>query len=190
MRLAFLGLLAVLALSPGLLAREKSAWANVEKLRPGTPIFVVLQNGQELRGELEAVDANGLRLTTLDRRGALIASNYRVDRTSIRKIVRFRRPKLPNPGKWMLIGTLAGGAFGATAGAIHNASHKGDAVPWPITGLAGAGVGFFGSCVVLAGVGATDSAILIFRHSATVYEAKSTGSQPTPTPSEFAAALP
>src|SRR5205823_8727732 len=77
MRRVLVSLLAILSCVPGLSARDKSDWANVQKLKPGTPVAILLSAGEELRGYLEAADASGLRLTWLDRNGTLIASSHR-----------------------------------------------------------------------------------------------------------------
>ena len=173
MRRVLVSLLAILSCVPGLSARDKSDWANVQKLKPGTPVAILLSAGEELRGYLEAADASGLRLTWLDRNGTLIASSHHVDRMSVRKIIRSRHSKLPqDPGRIMVVSTVAGGAVGATSGAIYDATHYNNA-HWLTGGLAGAGIGFLGSCVVLGGIGVIEGSVQLFHHSVVVYEDRS-----------------
>ena len=170
MRRVVVLLLSILVLIPKLSARNKSDWANVQLLKPGTPVTISLWAGYQLRGTLEAVNDSGLSLTWLDAKGNLIQSSYHVDRASVRKIVRFRHPKLPqDPGRIMLIATVAGAAVGATAGGIDDATDH-NSGRWFTGGLGGAGIGFFGSCVVLGGIGATKGGIMLFHRSTVVYE--------------------
>jgi len=111
-------LFAVLFIAPGLSARSKSDWANVEKLKPGSTVLIVLSSGEELRGRLDGADDARLWLTKMDRRNIRGGSRQSVDRASVRKIVRFRQPRLPDAGKWMFASTLAGGAIGVVSGAM------------------------------------------------------------------------
>jgi hypothetical protein len=172
MRRVLVSLLAILFSVPGLSARDKSDWANVQKLKPGTPIAILLWAGEQLRGHLKAADASGLRLTWLDWNGTLISPAHYVDRMFVRKIVRFRHSKLPqDPGRIIIISTVAGGAVGATSGAIYDATHHNNA-HWLTGGLAGAGIGFLGSCVVLGGIGVIEGSVELFHHSVVVYEEK------------------
>jgi hypothetical protein len=68
----------------------------------------------------------------------------------------------------MRTGVLGGGAIGLTGGAIYDIAHHED-YHWFTGGLGGAGVGFFASCAVLAGVGVVDVVKLIHHHTL-VYE--------------------
>jgi len=167
-------LLAIFCFATESSARDKSDWANVEKLKLGSKIVVWLWNGEELRGELEAVNATGLRLLPLDLRGAMTGPRRQLDRGSVHKIARVHHANPPDAGKWMLTAAVAGAAIGATGGAIYDGTHHGESYHWFTAGLGGAGVGFFGSCVVLAGMGAREAGITIFRHTVVVYEDKDT----------------
>ena len=60
---------------------------------------------------------------------------------------------------------MIGGAVGATAGAIQDAT-QGNNGRVLTKGLGGAGMGFFGSCAALAGVGV----VATVRHDKFVYE--------------------
>ena len=154
----------VLLLAAGAYARSKHDWQHVEKLKPGTPILIALWNGRLVNGSVEAVGPASLRIDTADPEiGVGSLEEFRQE--DIRRIVRMR-PNLPDPERWMLIGTLAGVGVGPTSGAIYDAAHH-ENYHWFTGGLAGAGIGFFGSCAVLAGVGVFD---LFHHHDRLVYE--------------------
>ena len=161
----------VLVLAPDLLARDKHSWEQVEKLKPGSPVLVGLWSGEILSGHVVTVSPAGVRLSpyypvTI---GTQLAE---IGRATIRRIVLVRHKKLPDPGPWMLTGALVGGGVGATAGAIHDATHHDGSGPhWVTGGLGGAGLGFFGSCVVLTGVGVAE----LFHYNRIVYEDGHTG---------------
>lgn len=68
----------------------------------------------------------------------------------------------------MTIGAVAGGAIGVGTGAIGDAKH-GNNGRWLVDGFAGAVLGFFASCAVLAGVAVVHAAQLP-RHTKVIYE--------------------
>jgi len=168
MRYAIAILLVTLSgFAPALSAKDKSDWVNVQKLQPGTPVLLLLSSGEQLHGTLDVVENAGLRLTMLNRTNNSIGPSRQVDRTSIRKLVRFRRPKLMDSGFWILAGTMAGGAIGATSGAIYDGTHHDNKTHWLSEGLGGTAIGFLASCAAVAGA---DTFVLLFRHSTVVYE--------------------
>ena len=169
-------LFALLFIAPGLSARSKSDWANVEKLKPGTLVQVLLWNGEKLRGRLDGADDAGLWLTKMDRRNIRGGPRANVDRASVRKVVRFRQPSLPDVGKWMFAGTLAGGVIGVVSGAIYDGIHHSNELHWLTGGLGGAGAGFFASCLVLTGVLMTEMVVEMIHPRTLVYEAQHTSS--------------
>ena len=157
-------LLAILSFTPAVFAKSKYNWNHVEKLKPGTAILISLWNGRLINGSVDAVGPASLRIDTADP-DLGVGSLEELNQADIRRIVRIR-PNLPDPERWMLIGTLAGGGVGLTSGAIYDAAHH-ENYHWFTGGLAGAGLGFFGSCAILAGVGVVD----LFRdHNRLVYE--------------------
>jgi hypothetical protein len=172
MRKAIAVLLLVLLLAPELPARNKSEWEEVEKLKPRTPLVIFLWSGEELHGRLITVSDTGLHLSTPGRISPGAGGVLEVERTSIHRIKRLCEPKLPNPGRWMVTSTLAGGAIGLTAGAISDGTHGVNNGGWIKGGLGGAGIGFFASCAVLAGIGAGDLTVQLFHRSSLVYEDK------------------
>ena len=177
MRRTLTALLIVLLLVPDLPARTNHGWENVKKVKPGTPIQILLWTGDDVRGELDEVSDTGLRLYTADRTAPQTTRERDVDRKNIRRIAVIRHENLPDSGHWMRVGALTGAAVGAAAGGIQGA-RQGNNGRWILGGLAGALLGFFASCAVLAAV---DTAKLAQgqRHAKVIYEAK----EPPPPPS-------
>jgi hypothetical protein len=163
-------LLIVLLLAPELPARTNRDWENVKKLKPGTIVQIWLWSGDILSGEVDAVSDAGLQLATADRSAPQANWLRQVDRTTIRRIVRFRQPNLPNSNKWMITGAVGGGAIGVTAGAIADLK-QGSNYHWFEGALGGAGMGFLFSCAALAAVGSVDLAQGL-RRGRVVYEDK------------------
>jgi hypothetical protein len=165
MRKAFVVLLAVLSFTSGLFAKSNHDWKRAEKLKPGTAVLISLWNGRLISGSIEAVGPATLRIDTADPEVG-VGSWEEFDRANIRRIVRMRQKNLPDPERWMLIGTLVGGGVGFTSGAIYDVAHH-ENYHWLTGGFGGAVLGFFGSSAILAGVGVFD----LFRHHGTlVYE--------------------
>jgi repressor LexA len=122
----------------------------------------MLWSGEDLTGRFSSATNSALVLTLT----GTIGSPRTIDRANIRRVVRIRRPSLPDPGKWMIVGAVAGGAIGATSGAIRDANHHQNNGGWFIGGLSGARLGFLGSCAALAGVGT----VALFRYNIVVYQ--------------------
>ena len=170
MRKVLATMFAVLLFAPALFARAKQGWEHVEKLKPGTPVLISLWSGETISGRVATVRPTELQLKTADPEDIGIYQLQEFGRAKIRRVVRLRRPNLPNPERWMLTGALIEGGVGLT-GAIHDVTHH-DNYNWFTGGLAGSALGFFGSCAVLAGVGVVE---LFHHHSTMVYEAKRIG---------------
>jgi hypothetical protein len=168
MRRTLAALLIALSLAPGLPARNNDDWENVKKLKHGTDVEISLWSGENLNGKIEDVNNTGLQLTAADRSGPGIGWLRDVDRASIRTVVRFRRPYLPDGKRWMVTGAVGGGLIGVTAGAVSDAEH-GNNGRWLLGGLGGAGLGFLASCAALAAVGVVDTAKMVHRRDL-VYE--------------------
>lgn len=154
-------LLSVVFFAPLLSARSSRDWKNVEKLKSGASVLILLWNGERLNGRVDRASRTELHLTTLD-------SQSTIDRSRVRKIIRIRGAELPDPGHWMIRGALVGGATFGAWGGIHDAVHHSNEAHWFTGALGGAGLGFFGSCVALTGVGV----VAMFRHNTVVYEDK------------------
>lgn len=169
MRRTLTALLIALLFVPDLPARSNHDWDNVKKVKPGTTLEIQLKNGDHLYGELDQVSDSALRIYAADNNSAQTNWQRDLDRTQIRRIVRFRRSSdFPNPARWMTIGAVAGGAIGVGTGAIGDARH-GNNGRWIVDGFAGAILGFFASCAVLAGVALVHVAQLP-RHTKLIYE--------------------
>jgi hypothetical protein len=165
MRKRFAILFAVLSFTPALLAKNNHGWEHVEKLKPGTSVLISLWNERLISGSVEAVGPGILRIETADP-DVGVGSLEEFGRADIRKIVRIRRSDLPDPQRWMLIGTLVGGGVGFTSGAIYDVAHH-ENYHWFTGGFSGAALGFVGTCAILAGVGVVD---LFHHHDTLVYE--------------------
>lgn len=168
MRRTLTAVLIVLLFARELPARGNHNWENVKKLKPGTNVRVLLWSGQELSGAVDAMSAVGLRLATVGSNGPGVGWLRDIDRASIRRIVRIRKPNLPDPKRWMIRSAVAGGAIGLTAGAVSDVKH-GDNYHWFGGALGGAELGFFASCAALTAVGAVDLAQAV-RGEKVVYE--------------------
>src|SRR3984885_6262015 len=136
MRRMLVAVLVSLLLVPTLPARSKRDW---KKLKAGAAVEVSLWTGESLSGEVESVSDTGMQV-------AAVGGNIypRVgwlrdfDRRNIRSVARGREHSLPDSKKWMIAGTLAGGAIGVTTGAVRDAEH-GNNGRWIVGGFAGAG---------------------------------------------------
>lgn len=157
MRRTLTALLIVLLLGPELPARSNHDWENVKKLRPGTPIEILLWSGENFRGNVAGVSDTGLQLATARSTGPGVGRLQQFDRTSIRRIVLIRQLKLPDSKRWMIAGAVAGGAIGLTAGAVTDVKQGGN-YHWFEGALGGAGMGFFVSCAALAATGVVGAA--------------------------------
>lgn len=165
-------LLAILLLAPDLPATTNHDWNQVRKIKADTRVTILLWNGERLTGYVEFVDDSGLHLNEEGWRPASQNNQPRqLNREAIRKIVRLPHEHLPNPEKWMAIGTIAGAGAGVTAGAISDVRH-GSNGRWFVDGFAGAGLGILGSCMVLVGVGVGATAHRVLNHKI-IYEASS-----------------
>jgi hypothetical protein len=169
MRRIVITVLVSLLLVPTLPARSKRDWENVKKLKIGAAVEVSLWTGENLSGEVEGVSNTGMQVAAvggnIDPRVGWLRD---FDRGNIRSVARWREHSLPNSKKWMIAGTLAGGAVGVTTGAVRDAEH-GNNGRWIVGGFAGAVIGFGVSCAVLGTVALVDTTRGIHRREI-VYE--------------------
>ena len=163
MRRALAILLSVAVFAPHLSAQSTRSWENVEKLKPGTPLRILLWNGEQISGKVDGTSETELRLIMRDSERTI---DRTIDRSEIRRIVRIRHGDLPDPDRWMIRGALIGGAIGVTQGAIRDSTHHSNQGSWLTGGLAGAVLGFFASCAALTGVGV----VALVHHDTVVYE--------------------
>jgi len=124
MRRMLVAVLVSLLLIPTLPARSKRDWENVKKLKIGAAVEVSLWTGESLSGEVESVSDTGMQVAAvggnIDPRVGWLRD---FDRRNIRSVARVREHSLPDSKKWMIAGTLAGGAVGVTTGAVRDAEH-------------------------------------------------------------------
>jgi hypothetical protein len=143
-------LFTVLLFSPHLPARTHHDWANVEKLRPGTEVRILLWSGGNLSGHVYNVSQSGLQLASCFPPQTSGSWLHTIDRATIRKIVSNSEPKLPDPGKWMAVGAVAGGLVGVTTGGFNR---NGESYNGFTGALGGAGMGAFAALPVVTVVG-------------------------------------
>ena len=67
MRRALIALLVFALCVPEVQARNSRGWENVEKVKRGTPLLILLRNGEFVSGNLESVSDSDLRVATPDR---------------------------------------------------------------------------------------------------------------------------
>jgi len=154
-RMLVAGLTALL-LVPTLPARGKRDWENVKKLKVGAAVEVTLWTGENVSGEVEGVSDTGMQIAAvggnIDQRVGWLRD---FDRANIRSVARMREHRLPDSKRWLIPGTLAGGAVGVTQGAVRDAEN-GNNGRWIVGGFAGAVLGFVASCVAVGVVAVMD----------------------------------
>ena len=169
MRRILVTVLTALLLVPTLPARGKRDWENVKKLKAGAAVEVSLWTGESLSGEVEGVSDTGMQIAAvggnIDPRVGWLRD---FDRANIRSVARTREHRLPDSKRWLIAGTLAGGAIGVTQGAVRDAEH-GNNGRWIVGGFAGAVLGFVASCAAVGVVGIVDVSRGIHRREI-VYE--------------------
>jgi len=175
MRRAFAILLIGLLFIPNLPARTAHGWNNVKKLRHGARVMILLWNGDRLSGRIDSVGDAGLRLATPDHVNPQASWIRTVDRASIRRIVRVPNARnLPDPGKSVEIGAIAGGAAGVVTVAISDAKH-GNQGRWLVGGLLGAVGGAMAGLVTAGIIGIAETAPALVHHGTLVYQDSSSG---------------
>jgi len=162
-------LLVVISLAALSHARSAHDWRAVKRLSPDAPIVLLFWSGEQISGRIEAADDSGLRIIPFEwsNRGRSVRA---VERADIRRIWTIHRPRLPDPRRWVIIGTVAGGAIGATTGAVSDARQHTSNARWFTGGLAGAGLGFAASCAAMAGVGLFELGTDVLHPRRVVYE--------------------
>lgn len=139
-------LLVALLLCPDLPARDLHKWQNVEKLRHGTTVSVVLWNGGEIKGKFEFATDSSVQVAASNVDAYDPSSIQTIDRTSIRRVIRLRAAwYMPNERTWGTVGAVGGAGAGAIAAGVS----YGDGLHAFFGGLAGALFGWLAG--VLAG---------------------------------------
>jgi hypothetical protein len=81
-------------------APKNLGWDNVLKVQSGTSVAVVLFNKQIHQGKIEKAEPTGITLTT--KQGSLL-----LPAGDIESITTIAKPKLANPGAWIMVGGVA-----------------------------------------------------------------------------------
>jgi hypothetical protein len=143
-------LVLMLVLAPVTRAGVSRSWNNVEKLKPGAPIAVMLWNGGKIRGLLVSAGDRGLRIDVYARFPVGTSRVRDVSRRNIRKIVLVRAEQnLPGPASWAKRGAMVGGAAGVGLGVHDDIKYRSSCggICWLIDGAAGAGLGYWAGCL-------------------------------------------
>ncbi|HEX5424232.1 MAG TPA: hypothetical protein VFW94_11835 [Candidatus Acidoferrales bacterium] len=175
MRRVIAAVLAILLLCPGLPARDIQKWRNVEKLRRGTTVVVVLCNGGEINGQVEFATDSAVQVAAFNTDAYETSSIQTIDRTSIRRVIRVRAALyVPDQQRWGAIGAVGGG----TAGALSAGISYGDGAHAFLGGLAGALLGGLAGMIASAVVMIAQAPRAYFHHPKIVFEARAGGPRP------------
>jgi hypothetical protein len=164
MHRTFTAILIVLLLVPALPAKSNPDWNNLKNQKPGTPVQIFLWGGDILFGQFEDATDSDLRIATRDTSGSSVNWLRAIQRSNIQQITCVRKPNLPDPRKWMLVGAAAGGAVGLAGGAIADA-RNGGGYHWFEGAFGGALFGFLISCGALTSVAGVTAARDLHRGS-------------------------
>src|ERR1700691_5211569 len=145
--LMILPILAVLA--PQLPARTNTDWDNVRRLKQGSAIEVLLNDGRYLRGKFEGASDAAAEIAVADRNDPQATFTQEVQRGNIRRMAQVRVRQAPDLKRWMITGAVGGGLAGLVGGAVADGTH-GTNYHWLEGGLGGALAGFFVSGGALA----------------------------------------
>jgi hypothetical protein len=138
--------------SSGLAARTNTDWERLRKLKQGSAIGVLLNDGRYLLGNFVSASDAGMEISIVDSRDPQLSFSQDLDRGTIRRVVQVRSRHLPDNKRWMITGALGGGAIGLGSGAIADGIHVTN-YHWLAGGFDGAIAGFFVTCLALAAVG-------------------------------------
>ena len=157
--IAVLIMLPILApeLSSALAARSSTDWDKVKRLKRGSSIEVLLNDGRYLRGSFLGASDAGLEISIVDSHDLQFSFTHDVDRANVRRLVEVLSRRLPDAKRWMITAAAGGGLFGLAGGTIADGLH-GTNYHWLAGGFGGAIAGFFVSCVVLAAVDGVEAA--------------------------------
>ena len=180
--IAVLIMLPILApeLSSGLAARNTADWDKVKRLKQGSAIEVLLNDGRYLRGSFLGASDLGLEISIVDSHDPQFGFTHDVDRGNIRRIIEVHGRHRPDAKRWMITRAVGGGVAGLVGGAVADGTH-GTNYHWLEGGLGGALVGFFVSCVALA-VADVVAATKGSRRTRLVYEDTSPNANSQPQP--------
>jgi hypothetical protein len=152
--------------APRAWARDVHDWENLQKLKPGTPVQVLLKSGGGLNANFEVASDTSVQVIMLDGSGA-----NDVPRNNVKSITQLYiyPPPGPNAQKWVLVGAGAGAVTGAAIGGARDLSH-GSNYRWAEGAFGGALLGMMGSVVVFGGVSIVKA--IRFKSEKVVYAAR------------------
>ena len=112
--IAVLIMLPILApeLSSGLAARNTADWDKVKRLKQGSAIEVLLNDGRYLRGNFEGASDTAAEIAVADRNDPQATFTQKVQRGNIRRMVQVRVRRAPDLKRWMITGAVGGGVAG------------------------------------------------------------------------------
>ena len=133
--------------APGAWARDKSDWTNLQRLKTGTAVQILLKSGDRLLANFELANDTSIQVNMLDGSGT-----RDVPRDDVKSVTRLHvyPPPGPNAQKWLLTGAAIGAVTGATVGAVRDANH-GTNYQWAGGAFGGALFGVMGSVVLFGG---------------------------------------
>ena len=112
--IAVLIMLPILApeLSSALAARSSTDWDKVKRLKRGSSIEVLLNDGRYLRGSFLGASDAGLEISIVDSRDPQFSFTHDLDRANIRRLVEVRSRRLPDAKRWMITAAAREGYLG------------------------------------------------------------------------------
>jgi hypothetical protein len=140
-------ILALAIVVPSADARQRDDWSNVERLKVGTAVRILMKSGGGIYGNFTGASDTSVEVGLLDGSGA-----GNVARDNVKSITRLYIDPPPGPDaqKWVLVGAGVGALTGAAVGGARDVS-RGTNYDWAAGALGGALLGMMGSAVVFAG---------------------------------------
>jgi hypothetical protein len=116
--IAVLIMLPILApkLSSGLAARSSTDWDKVKRLKRGSAIEVLPNDGRYLRGSFLGASDAGLEISIVDSHDPQFSFTQDVDRANIRRIIEVQGRHRADAKRWMITGAVGGDYLGWLAG--------------------------------------------------------------------------
>lgn len=143
---------------------KRHDWDNLAKLKPESKISVELWSDAPVEGRFDSVSGDLLRVRTGN--GQSGYQTLELPRERIRLISHIRGPQPRDPVPAMRRVALIGAAGGATIGIVRDVKGGPAAgINWLVDGMAGAALGFFVDCGIVAGTGV----VTVFRHNRVIY---------------------
>lgn len=143
---------------------KRHDWDNLAKLKPGNKISVELWAEAPVEGRFDSATESILRVRTSNSQWG--SQTLELPRERIRLVRQIRGPQPRDPVPAMRNAALIGAAGGATIGVVRDVKGGPAAgINWLVDGIAGAALGFFVDCGIVAGTGV----VTVFRHNRVIY---------------------